>query len=386
METILAMPAQPLRGAPMPPAAIKVRLKTSPLLRRLLPTPLVLARTARRAQRAWEQSPQTRAEAAAAMEIIVAGTARAGDVELLGRAHVIAAALAEAHTWQPWPIPHIDPVEAERVCELFSSDRGVLLSSCHLDRFFLSVPGIASLGVVPFTVAGPWFFQEPSHDRWGRRLAVWQKRCRSRMILSQGSFPTLRALLARGDAVFLFFDMPGPRARRASSASRRCSPTGPPALPSSPTPWCFRCAPARAGLMCRSISGRCSIRAGSPRRESCTTRSQHSTSNGFSSPPRRWKTRVSSAGARERHLCDGHPHRRPTTSAGRGRSPSRDEPGGRPPAMALSPQMRVMFFNEGNLGTHILGQGRLDEALRAGLEGLPRDRDALFRAHATGSL
>jgi len=33
--------------------------------------------------------------------------------------------------------------------------------------------------------------------------------------------------------------------------------------------------------------------------------------------------------------------------------------------------VRVLFFNEGNLGTHILGQGQLDAALRAGLSAAP---------------
>jgi glycosyltransferase involved in cell wall biosynthesis len=33
--------------------------------------------------------------------------------------------------------------------------------------------------------------------------------------------------------------------------------------------------------------------------------------------------------------------------------------------------MRVLFFNEGNLGTYILGQGQLDAALRAGLTAVP---------------
>ena len=33
--------------------------------------------------------------------------------------------------------------------------------------------------------------------------------------------------------------------------------------------------------------------------------------------------------------------------------------------------MRVMFFNEGNLGSHILGQGQLDEAVRVGLSVTP---------------
>ena len=39
--------------------------------------------------------------------------------------------------------------------------------------------------------------------------------------------------------------------------------------------------------------------------------------------------------------------------------------------------MRVLFFNEGNLGGHILGQGQLDAALRAGLSAAP-DVEARF--------
>jgi glycosyltransferase involved in cell wall biosynthesis len=41
------------------------------------------------------------------------------------------------------------------------------------------------------------------------------------------------------------------------------------------------------------------------------------------------------------------------------------------------PTLRVLFFNEGNLGTYILGQGQLDAALRAGLATAP-DVDARF--------
>lgn len=33
--------------------------------------------------------------------------------------------------------------------------------------------------------------------------------------------------------------------------------------------------------------------------------------------------------------------------------------------------LRMLFFNEGNLGTHVLGHGQLEAALRSGLEGLP---------------
>jgi len=40
--------------------------------------------------------------------------------------------------------------------------------------------------------------------------------------------------------------------------------------------------------------------------------------------------------------------------------------------------MRVLFFNEGNLGSHIMGQGQLAQALRTGLEGAGDDVQAHF--------
>jgi glycosyltransferase involved in cell wall biosynthesis len=40
--------------------------------------------------------------------------------------------------------------------------------------------------------------------------------------------------------------------------------------------------------------------------------------------------------------------------------------------------MRVLFFNEGNLGTHILGQGQLDAALRVGLSDAQQSVEAHF--------
>jgi len=209
MATVLAMPPRASAAARMPPAELRVRLKTSPLIRRMLPTRLVLRRAERRAREIWDQSPEGRRDATAVMEAIVSGTARSGEIEQLARRYVIERALDEAYTWQPWPTPAIDAESAERLRAVLAGDRGVLLSSCHLGPFFMSVPAFATMGVVPFTVAGPWFFETPTHDHWGRRLALWQKRSASRMVLSTGSFPILAALLERGEVVFLFFDMPG---------------------------------------------------------------------------------------------------------------------------------------------------------------------------------
>lgn len=208
-STVLAMPPRPSAAARLPPAPLRVRLKTSPLIRRLLPTRLMLMRAARRGAAIWDRDSGARREATVVMEAVVQGTARAGEVGELARRHVIERSIDETLQWQPWPTPAMDSDSAAHIQAALGAGRGVLLSSCHTGPFYLSVPAFSRMGVVPFTVAGPWFFQQPSHDHWGRRLAVWQKRSRSRMILSTGSFPTLAALLERGDVVFIFFDMPG---------------------------------------------------------------------------------------------------------------------------------------------------------------------------------
>src|ERR1039458_9953597 len=74
----------------------------------------------------------------------------------------------------------------------------------------------------------------------------------------------------------------------------------------------------------------------------------------------------------------------PDTSPKATRLPRRrrsSHPGGPPTGRMASPKsvaydgehptVRVLFFNEGNLGTHILGQGQLDAALHAGLSSAP---------------
>jgi len=52
----------------MPPATLRIRVKTSPWLRRVLPTRLVVARAVHRGQRIWEDSQLAREEALAMMK------------------------------------------------------------------------------------------------------------------------------------------------------------------------------------------------------------------------------------------------------------------------------------------------------------------------------
>jgi len=208
---LAAAPAIPDSPPPprMPPAALRIRVKTSPWLRRVLPTGLVVARAERRGQRIWERSQLVHEDALAMMEAIVAGTPRADERDELARRYLIEREAANAIFWQPWVIPQIDPGAAAQLREALSQERGLLLSTCHIGPYAGATSLVVSLGHVPYSVAGPWYFEPPSHDLWGRRLAHWRRNQGTRLIRSTGSFATLLELLERGEAVYLFFDLPG---------------------------------------------------------------------------------------------------------------------------------------------------------------------------------
>lgn len=198
----------------MPPCSLRIRAKTSPWVRRALPTRLLVARAARQGQEIWERNTGEREAAIATMEAIVAGTARAGEVRELARLHLIEAKVDTTLFWeQPWSA-HMDAVSAARVRDALSGDRGVLLSACHTGPFYRSMYSMPVGSARQYTIFGPWLFEPPSHDYWGRRVARWRKGALGRKVPSPGSYPLLASLLARGDCVYVFYDMPGRRETR----------------------------------------------------------------------------------------------------------------------------------------------------------------------------
>jgi benzoate-CoA ligase family protein len=205
--------APPAR-TPMPPAAPGVRLKTATLPNTLLPARLAVARAERIGLRISEYGNEERRQAIEAMGIVVAGTAREGEIEELAREHVVERHANAALFWQrPWPV-EVDSVSRARIERALSSGRGVILSACHqgpYSRLDLAAP---FRGRATYLVPGEWYFEQPSHDIWGRRLARWRNGVRSHPVRASGSFRIIRALLERGERVFLFFDLPGPRQTR----------------------------------------------------------------------------------------------------------------------------------------------------------------------------
>jgi len=210
-----ANPAPAGAGAPAPrtPPASRAREASIAALRRVLPTRLLVRRAEARAITFWEANPVARERALPAMEAIVGGTARAGELEQLAREHYVEQAAHRTLFWQPWKMPSMDARSTETARLALSSGRGVLVSSCHLGPMFLHYWPLTAMRT-GYAIVGPWFFEEPTADYAGRRLARWRKGVETRderLLPSRGVFVQLRALLAQGEMAFTYFDMPGSR-------------------------------------------------------------------------------------------------------------------------------------------------------------------------------
>jgi len=199
----------------MPPAPLAVRLKTSTLLRRLVPSGLAIARAERKGARLFEHEPEARERAFRRMEAILAGTPREGELEQLARRSTIEKEAWTAMFWQPWPRPRLSPGSAELVLSARAAGRGVIFSLCHMGPYFANARTLWSIGVECCVVSGDWFFEEPSHDLWGRREARWRRGLPPvPLVRPRGSFAALAELLSQGRCVMNYFDLPGRRETR----------------------------------------------------------------------------------------------------------------------------------------------------------------------------
>ncbi len=227
---------------PMPPVNLRVRLRTTPWLHGLTPAPLAIRRAERRGAENWERYPDERQRARAAMEAIVAGTERAQEAEALSRQYMVESEVHRMLFWRPLRTSRMSAESEAHLNDALGAGRGVLLSSCHTGPIFQTMSVIAARGRGAFCVAAPWFFEQPSHDQWGRRLARWWQVARARrehVIPSVGSYPLLRLLLEQSELVWLLFDMPGSRETHflgkrimvSSSSARLASETGALILP-----------------------------------------------------------------------------------------------------------------------------------------------------------
>jgi len=194
----------------LPPAALPVRLKTSPVLRRRIPSGLVLARAEAKAARLWENHHPTREHALRTMATVVAGTPREPELEALAERFVTERQAWEALFWQPWPMPRIEPASVALLEKLRERDRGLIFSPCHWGPYFAKTTVLFQFGYLPHVVAGDWYFEEPTPDWWGRRHALWARKTPQLPITRpKGSFDTLARVLSDGGEVLIYFDLPG---------------------------------------------------------------------------------------------------------------------------------------------------------------------------------
>jgi hypothetical protein len=203
--------SRPLRRPPMPPVALRTRLKTSTAPRRLLGRRLLLARACAKGERLWERG-HGREQAVSTMATILEGTRRSAEAHELARRRLVEDEASKALFWEPWRISEVDESSAGHIDQALSSGRRVILSTCHLGPFFLTLSPIAARGISTITVSGPWMLAEPSPDYWGRRLARWRRGIADRggrLVETGRSFPVLRELIERGEVLAVYFDLPG---------------------------------------------------------------------------------------------------------------------------------------------------------------------------------
>jgi lauroyl/myristoyl acyltransferase len=194
----------------MPPASLRVRLKTSQPVRRLIPTPFVVRRAEAKGSRLWREHERTRAHALRTMAAVVTGTDREPELEALAARYVVESHAWNALFWQPWPMPRIEPTSLARLHQLHKRDRGLIFSACHWGPYYAKTLVLFQFDYRPYVVSGDWYFEEPTHDWWGRRHAAWARKTPNLPLTRpKGSFDTLAAALERADEVMIYFDMPG---------------------------------------------------------------------------------------------------------------------------------------------------------------------------------
>jgi benzoate-CoA ligase family protein len=214
LERALESVERPLPAPRMPPASPVLRVKTSAWVRSVVPVRIAVSRAERRGRHVWERYSGERAQALAAMETILAGTSRAAELPQLARASMVEGKIDRALFWQrPWSAT-LDAESGARLEQALSAGRGVLLSACHMGPYYRLQCVRPLDGPDTYLVPGAWFFEPPSSDHWGRRLARWRKGTNSRLVPAKGSFRIIQMLLERGERVLLFFDMPGARETR----------------------------------------------------------------------------------------------------------------------------------------------------------------------------
>ena len=215
LASALAEARQPVEAPPLPRVAAPLALMTSPRLHRLVPARLAALAGKAHGLLMWRSSSSVREGAHATMYAIVGGTDRAHEAGTLARLHVVNSYAERMLFWHPpRPANFATSARCPALRAALSSGRGVVISSCHVGPFYDVTSCALALGCRSFVVGGNWFFDQPTADYAGRRIAHWWGKIATRgnyLVRSSNSFAILQALLEEGEAVAIFFDSVGSR-------------------------------------------------------------------------------------------------------------------------------------------------------------------------------
>lgn len=210
----LAEARRPVSAPPLPRVDPLLTLLTSPRLHLLLPPRLAVLAGKAHGWLAWRLSSSLRARAIGAMNAIVGGTPRAHEAHRLARLHVMNSFAERMLFWHPPRPAHLDEQSLSELRRALSSGRGAIISCCHLGPFYDVTACAVAVGRHSFVVGGDWFFDQPTPDYAGRRIAHWWAKIAARgnhLVRSSKSFATLQALLEEDETVLIFFDSVGSR-------------------------------------------------------------------------------------------------------------------------------------------------------------------------------
>ena len=212
LERTLSEVRRPLERYRLPSAPLRIRLGTSPALRRLVPRSLSVHRAERRGQRIWAHSAEARERALATTAAMLTGTRREGEIETVARMRVIETEVLHSLMWHPWEPVRVQRDSLARLRGAVAQRRGVILSGCHQGAYYQTSSVGGQIGQPVFSTIGGWMLEPRLPGYWGRYVAWRLDALRAngaRAVPAAGSFPVLSALLQQGEVVLIQLDVPG---------------------------------------------------------------------------------------------------------------------------------------------------------------------------------
>jgi lauroyl/myristoyl acyltransferase len=176
--------------------------------------------------------PPARRRAIARVQLTVARTPRAGEARALARRELSIHAMRLELGWHPRLVMRAPFEGLERLERVRSSGQPVVLTSAHIDHG--TANAVIARGYVYATAAGAWLDPDATvltgyASFKARRMREWGEALGIKFVTAGGSHELLRALLERGEMLFVMCDVPGRmRTRMAGKTAHLAS--GPAAL------------------------------------------------------------------------------------------------------------------------------------------------------------